>query len=117
MPLRIIIKEDEQIQKTIIGTKPVYIGRSRSCDIRINDPIASGKHCHFRLVEGKVILTDLESTNGTFVNGQEIEKKTLLLQDVVTIGSTKITIDTSLSTSSEVLVANKPEYKTNTDLF
>lgn len=48
----------------------VYLGRSKDCDLIINDPEVSRKHTRFiRRTTGAYTLEDLGSTNGTFVNG------------------------------------------------
>ncbi len=46
----------------------ITIGRNRSCDIVLDDHRVSSRHAWVGIVEGKVILRDLESTNGTFLN-------------------------------------------------
>ena len=72
-----------------ISVKGSRLGRSRSCEIAINDPILSRHHCLFEYVHGDLRLTDLASTNGTFVNGEELCSRTIVLRrnDVITVGS------------------------------
>ena len=65
------------------------LGRAGSCEIAINDPILSRHHCLFEYVHGDLRLTDLASANGTFVNGEELCARTIVLRhnDVITVGS------------------------------
>ena len=64
------------------------LGRAGSCEIAINDPILSRHHCLFEYVHGDLRLTDLASANGTFVNGEELCARTIVLRhnDVITLG-------------------------------
>ena len=64
------------------------LGRAGSCEIAINDPILSRHNCLFEYVHGDLRLTDLASANGTFVNGEELCARTIVLRhnDVITVG-------------------------------
>lgn len=63
------------------------IGRSKKCDIYVKDPFMSKENTQIYLHEGKFYIKDLESTNGTFVNGKQLLDKPAKLKD-----SDKITI-------------------------
>lgn len=54
--------------------KKVFFGRGNECDVVINDPSLSRKHCVVKNENGTIILEDLKSTNGTFVNGIKVDK-------------------------------------------
>lgn len=64
-----------EAQGTFLGGKhygivtKAMIGRSSSADIRVNEPKVSGTHCQVTWENGALYLTDLGSTNGTFVAG------------------------------------------------
>ncbi len=66
----------------------VVIGRARSCDIVVSDPGASRRHAEIALDEGKFYITDLDSTNGTYVNGKRIARHPLAHGDLLAIGRT-----------------------------
>lgn len=51
-----------------VVAKGITIGRSRSCDIVLVDERVSSHHAWIGMVEGKVMLRDLNSTNGTYLN-------------------------------------------------
>jgi pSer/pThr/pTyr-binding forkhead associated (FHA) protein len=51
----------------------ILIGRGIECDVVIKDVKASRKHCRLTRAEGGFVLEDLESRNGTFVEGKRIE--------------------------------------------
>tara|TARA_Y100001970_G_scaffold146117_1_gene179417 strand:+ start:7626 stop:8069 length:444 start_codon:yes stop_codon:yes gene_type:complete len=67
----------------------IYLGRDEECGITINDSFTSHRHARIFLEEDTLYLEDLTSTNGTFVNGEKIEKPHLLEQrDRIQIGNT-----------------------------
>lgn len=55
-----------------VRKSPTLIGRTQG-DILINDPTLSSRHAEIRVVEKKVMITDLKSTNGTRINGQKVQ--------------------------------------------
>ena len=70
--------------------KIVKIGRKSDNDVALEDDLAvSGEHAEiFQDDEGNVFLTDLNSTNGTFVNGKQIDGSIILnFNDIVKVGN------------------------------
>ena len=65
---------------------PVTIGREEGNTIQLNDERVSRFHLKIQLDQDKVVLTDLESTNGTKVNGEEIQLRILRFGDMITVG-------------------------------
>jgi len=65
---------------------PVTIGREDDNDIQLNDDRTSRFHAKLQDDGGRVILTDLDSTNGTRVNGHPVQMKVLQVGDLVSIG-------------------------------
>jgi pSer/pThr/pTyr-binding forkhead associated (FHA) protein len=71
---------------------PIVIGRE-GVDVVIVDPEISRRHTAIRLIEGAVVIEDLHSLNGTWVNGRRIDSLTLLAPgDLITIGKTVIEV-------------------------
>jgi len=66
------------------------IGRLSECDIVIDDTGASRRHAQIRTVNGVSTLTDLGSTNGTKVNGRDVQSAELADGDRITVGATQI---------------------------
>ena len=58
----------------IENNKEISIGRNRKCDISIQDLSISKKHLNIRSNQDNFFIEDKQSTNGTFVNGKQIEK-------------------------------------------
>jgi len=64
----------------------VTLGRQSSNDIVLNDKAVSGRHAAIVTILDDSFLEDLDSTNGTQVNGQPVTKHPLVHGDVITIG-------------------------------
>jgi hypothetical protein len=72
----------------------ISIGRGAENDVVIQDPQASRRHAEIHGGVGRLELRDLESTNGTWLNGARIESAMLSCPARVRIGGTEIQIDT-----------------------
>ncbi len=66
------------------------LGRAKANDLSVNDIAVSSQHCRIRPEEGRFVLHDLKSTNGTFVNERRIASQALLEGDVIKIGETHL---------------------------
>ncbi len=65
----------------------LVVGRGDECGLRLEDPKISRKHLRFELAGDRAVVTDLESQNGTFVNGARLEGSHRLVSgDVIEIG-------------------------------
>jgi pSer/pThr/pTyr-binding forkhead associated (FHA) protein len=67
------------------------IGRSRSCNLRLPSADASRRHAEILAGRDGYVVRDLRSTNGTFVNGERIQERTLRPGDRIEIGGDVIT--------------------------
>jgi pSer/pThr/pTyr-binding forkhead associated (FHA) protein len=65
---------------------PVTIGREEGNTIQLNDERVSRFHLKIQEDREKVVLTDLESTNGTKVNGEDIQLRILRFGDMIALG-------------------------------
>jgi transcriptional regulator with GAF, ATPase, and Fis domain len=69
----------------------VVLGRSPKADIKIHDRKASASHCRIeRTPSGGFRLFDLESQNGTWLNGRRVRRRTLRAGDVIAVGTTEL---------------------------
>ena len=84
---RLILSLDNQVLAEYNMTKERYtIGRLPDNDVRIDNPAVSGHHSLIINILNDSFLEDLNSTNGTYVNGKLIKKHALQHSDVITIG-------------------------------
>jgi Protein of unknown function (DUF3662)/FHA domain len=73
-----------------IDKRRVVIGRSRDCDIQVADPNVSRRHAEIRQEGSAYWVVDLDSTNGTEVNGRRLKRAKLRSGDTITVGSTQL---------------------------
>jgi pSer/pThr/pTyr-binding forkhead associated (FHA) protein len=68
------------------------VGRRGYCDVVIDDPSLSKRHCVLVKTDGLLVVRDLASTNGTKVKGQRIRWAALLPDDRLTLGGYKVRV-------------------------
>jgi pSer/pThr/pTyr-binding forkhead associated (FHA) protein len=93
---KLVLKFESSVLKEVaVGTKEVSIGRSPECGIVIDNPAVSNYHARVFSEEGRMMLEDFGSLNGTFVNGQRVKMVTLKPGDSVAIGKHTIVVTDS----------------------
>jgi len=97
---------DGTVQTTTVEDEPVTIGRDPEMDICLDDTAVSRRHCIIIAVPGRLMLLDQGSTNGTRVNGVQVQQARLKHGDVIQIGSAQIEVraDTTGAKSSGLAV-------------
>jgi hypothetical protein len=73
-----------------LNTPVTMLGRGTDCDLRLVDPGVSRHHAELRVEGDEVVVVDLGSTNGTFVNGQPIRRAVLTDGSRVMLGRTTL---------------------------
>ena len=71
------------------------IGRATGADFIIDAALVSRVHCRLEAGKDGVDVTDLESTNGTFVNGKRVNRATLSNGDRLRVGRVELTLERS----------------------
>lgn len=66
------LQEDDAVRTIRINSSPFTVGRRNGTSLTIDNPSVSGSHAELLLDDGNLIVRDLGSTNGTFVNGMRI---------------------------------------------
>ncbi len=80
----VVVKEYQLIKdRSTIGRRPYN-------DVVIDNLAVSGEHAVIQMVDGRAVLEDLGSTNGTYVNGQAIRKQELAHDDTIEVGKYKL---------------------------
>jgi len=78
-------------KRLVVGPTGVTLGRSRQCDIVLQDPNVSRQHAEVRPRGGSWVLNDLGSTNGSLINGRRIDGPEVLKPgDEIEIGTSAI---------------------------
>jgi pSer/pThr/pTyr-binding forkhead associated (FHA) protein len=74
MDVKLVIEQGKTRTRTLRLRKPEgVIGRERGCDFRIASMEVSRRHCKLRVRDGYVTVEDLNSCNGTQLNGEDVE--------------------------------------------
>ncbi len=73
-------------QKISIHREETLLGRSRVCDVQIQDPKVSRQHALLRLYNGRYFIQDMQSSRGTLVNSRSVETHLLNEGDEIRLG-------------------------------
>jgi len=95
MPKLSLMFEDKLVKEVPVGGRPITIGRAPDNDLPVDNLAVSNYHAKVYYEAGRMVIEDLDSLNGTFVNDLRIERATLHDGDNVHIGKHKIKVDTS----------------------
>ncbi|OYT92170.1 MAG: FHA domain-containing protein [Burkholderiales bacterium PBB3] len=88
---KMIVSIDEVVIKEVQLTKDkTTLGRRPYNDIVIDNLAVSGEHAILQMTGADVVLEDLNSTNGTYVNGKAVKRQQLQSGDAIEIGKYKI---------------------------
>ncbi len=88
---KLVVSLDGVVIKEVQITKDkTTLGRRPYNDIVIDNLAVSGEHAVLQMVGGDVFIEDLNSTNGTYINGKAVKKQLLTHNDTVEIGKYKI---------------------------
>jgi len=99
---RLFLSLDNQVLAEYNMTKERYtVGRLPDNDVRIDNPAVSGHHSLIINILNDSFLEDLNSTNGTYVNGKLIKKHALQHGDVITIGHHQLRFSDQQVTENE----------------
>jgi predicted Zn-dependent protease len=96
--LEFFVVEGSQAGENFHVTLPCVIGRKGS-DVIIQDQKVSKKHARIKEISRKIIIEDLKSTNGTFVNNDRIIAQEIHSGDLISIGDTKMRVSFYWDTS------------------
>lgn len=87
--------EEKLVKEVPVGNRPVGIGRSPDNDLPVDNLAVSNYHARVYFEAGKLVVEDLDSLNGTFVNDLRVERAALHDGDSIWIGKHHIKVDAS----------------------
>lgn len=90
MPKMIVSIDGVVIKEVQLTKERTTLGRRPYNDIVIDNLAVSGEHAVLQVVGSEVMLEDLNSTNGTYVNGKAVKKQALHNGDTIEVGKYKI---------------------------
>jgi hypothetical protein len=95
-PVELGIEPEEEASLTIgrrrqrLDSGKVVLGRSKECDIQVEDANVSRRHAELRREGTTWWIVDLDSTNGTELNGRHVDRARLANGDTITLGATEL---------------------------
>src|SRR5213593_4413573 len=87
MDAKLVVAKGKTTLKEIpLAGLHTVIGRKNDCGLRIPSPLVSRQHCELSCSGSKLVVKDLGSSNGTFVNGTKVRGKELKSGDTLGVG-------------------------------
>jgi hypothetical protein len=97
---RLVLKfEGSELKEVPLGTRPVTIGRAPDNDIPIDNLAVSNYHARVYVEAGSLVVEDLNSLNGSFLNEIRVERAMLKDGDAILIGKHEILVDQAHDTA------------------
>jgi predicted component of type VI protein secretion system len=90
---KLVLQFDNRVLKECVVSATVTIGRLPDNTLAIDNPAVSARHARVVRDGDQYVVEDLESTNGTFVNGTRVTRHALRHGDVVLVGKHKLFFD------------------------
>jgi pSer/pThr/pTyr-binding forkhead associated (FHA) protein len=100
--------ENKLMKEVSIGDRPVTIGRSPDNDLPVDNLAVSNYHARIYFEGSRLVVEDLDSLNGTFVNDLRVERATLHDGDSIWIGKHHIRVDATADTAIPWETGRKP---------
>ena len=83
---------DDCLRSVPLVDGTLLVGRGKSNHLQLHDGLLSRKHCSLTTSKGNLTLVDLNSSNGTYVNGERIGTRELRIDDIVELGKTVLVV-------------------------
>ena len=93
MSARVVSLDSHESFEIPASNVSISIGRADEAVIRLNDRFVSRLHCRLELTDGEVIVRDLESRHGTFVNGEAITEAAVQPGDTLMVGMSRLRVE------------------------
>jgi diguanylate cyclase (GGDEF)-like protein len=89
-PALLVFDSSQVAAGRVLSPGQVTLGRGTRCDICLQDAAVSRRHCQLRIEPAAIWLKDLDSTNGSYVNGRRIEHRQLSYGDIIGVGGSTL---------------------------
>ncbi|MGB9735693.1 MAG: FHA domain-containing protein [bacterium] len=90
--ISLTVLEGKDVGKTVIVDKTDFTIGRENADLVLNDVQVSRKHAVLQIHDRRIVLKDLDSTNGTFIGSRQIKEEELKHLDEISIGSTRLLV-------------------------
>jgi predicted component of type VI protein secretion system len=107
MQVRLIVKTQRNRRVLTINRAVAVVGRAKGCSVRIPESDVSRRHCRIAQKDGFVVIEDLKSLNGTFVNGERITAAHIVRPgDAVDVGPMRFIVGYELTPAAKARMEN-----------
>lgn len=89
--VELVVRNTDRVL-TLAPGQTIIVGRTVQCDLQLDDPSVSRRHCSLTFDRGVLQIKDLDSANGTFVNERQIREATARPGDLIRLGAAIIEI-------------------------
>lgn len=115
MPVMITFENSRSYAPIRLTSRPIVLGRSSKASMKLDDDMCSGQHASLHLADdGSVVLTDLNSTNGTYVNETLVSTAIrIYIGDIIRVGNTRMWIDKTALGPRELINLKSQANKTS----
>lgn len=88
----VVMNGDQKYEDFRVRRDQTIIGSASDADVVLRDQTVSGKHASLRMKDGRFFLTDLDSTNGTFLNSSDagIAREEIKDNDLIRVGGVEL---------------------------
>jgi pSer/pThr/pTyr-binding forkhead associated (FHA) protein len=93
MPRLVVLSEGLTGRSHELKAEKTTVGRVEDNIFQIPDPSVSSHHCEITVKGNEVVIRDLNSTNGTFINGQQITEATLKPSQILRLGQVEVRLE------------------------
>lgn len=113
LPSLTVISEPFKNKKVVFeeDIKKLIIGREHGCHLSLDSSVVSRQHAFIALKWGGYVIKDMDSKNGTFVNGERIEEKSLKDGDEIVFGTLKAIFKNPQEFDIETITRSLEEHK------
>ena len=101
MPRLVVLSEGLTGRSHELKAEKTTVGRVEENAFQIPDSSVSSRHCEILLQGNDVIIRDLNSTNGTFINGQQITEATLKPSQILRLGQVEVRLESDQPPSAQ----------------
>ena len=82
---RVMVKPDGTFKEVKLDRPSILIGRDDLCKLRIPAKAVSRKHCEVKIEDDELVVKDLGSSNGTYLNGARVKRAELSPGDLLAV--------------------------------
>lgn len=101
MPRLVVLSEGLTGRSHELKAEKTTIGRIEDNTFQIADASVSSHHCEIILKGSDVVVRDLDSTNGTFINGQQITEATLKPSQILRLGQVEVRLESDQGSAAQ----------------